>query len=181
MHRERFRRGKFAELLSVSACALLCVLAIQMGLIHQPGVVQASALSGQGTQDSQRARVVDAAATDIDLASTSDDDDGPSPGNFLGSTYVPTISSPDQAVVAAAPPPPPPPTPVPANAGGDAARQQINNDMANLLAMAYALKTEVDKTNQDQLSISVVRKAGQIEQMARKMRDELRPSQQSKN
>jgi hypothetical protein len=178
MHRERFRREEFSGLLSVSACALLCVLAIQVGLIHsQPGVVQASA-SGQGTQDSQRARVVDAAATDNDLESNSDSDDGPSPGNFLGSTYVPTIAGPDQAVVAAAPPPP---TPVPANAGGDAARQQINNDMANLMAMAYALKTEVDKTNQDQLSISVVRKAGQIEQMARKMRDELRPSQQSKN
>ena len=72
--------------------------------------------------------------------------------------------------------PPPPPPPKPADAGGDAARQQVNNETANLLAMAYALKAEVDKTNQDQLSIAVVRKANQIEQLARKVRDDMRPA-----
>jgi hypothetical protein len=41
---------------------------------------------------------------------------------------------------------------------------------ANLLKMAYNLKTEVDKTTKDTLSVSVVRQAAEIEQIARKMR-----------
>ena len=41
---------------------------------------------------------------------------------------------------------------------------------ANLLNLAKTLKTEVDKTTQDVLSISVVRDAGEIEQMAHKLR-----------
>lgn len=69
----------------------------------------------------------------------------------------------------------PPPVPVPANAGGDAARQAINNDCAGLLKMANELKAAVDKTNKDVLSIAVVRKANQIEQLAHHVRDEMRP------
>lgn len=41
---------------------------------------------------------------------------------------------------------------------------------ANLLKLAYILKTEVDKTTKDTLSVTVVRQAAEIEQMARKMR-----------
>ncbi len=41
---------------------------------------------------------------------------------------------------------------------------------ANLLKMAYNLKAEVDKTTKDMLSVPVVRQAGEIEQMAHKMR-----------
>lgn len=41
---------------------------------------------------------------------------------------------------------------------------------ANLLKMAYSLKTEVDKTTKDMLSVAVVRQAAEIEQTARKMR-----------
>jgi hypothetical protein len=41
---------------------------------------------------------------------------------------------------------------------------------AELLKMAYSLKAEVDKTTKDMLSVPVVRKAGEIEQMAHKMR-----------
>ncbi|MGB0082557.1 MAG: hypothetical protein WBP90_13610 [Terracidiphilus sp.] len=36
--------------------------------------------------------------------------------------------------------------------------------------MATDLKTEVDKSTKDMLSVGVVRKAGQIEQLARKVR-----------
>ncbi len=43
-------------------------------------------------------------------------------------------------------------------------------ETANLLKMAYSLKFEVDKTTKDTLSVTVVRKATEIEQMARKMR-----------
>ena len=41
---------------------------------------------------------------------------------------------------------------------------------ANLLKLVYNLKTEVDKTTKDTLSVTVVRQATEIEQMARKMR-----------
>jgi hypothetical protein len=36
--------------------------------------------------------------------------------------------------------------------------------------MAAELKTEVDKTTRDTLSVAVVRKAGEIEQLAHKVR-----------
>lgn len=41
---------------------------------------------------------------------------------------------------------------------------------ANLLKLAYSLKSEVDKTTKDTLSVTVVRQASEIEQLARKMR-----------
>ena len=41
---------------------------------------------------------------------------------------------------------------------------------ANLLKLAYNLKSEVDKTTKDTLSVTVVRQAAEIEQIARKMR-----------
>jgi hypothetical protein len=41
---------------------------------------------------------------------------------------------------------------------------------ASLLKMAYELKSEVDKTTKDTLSVTVVRRAAEIEQLARKMR-----------
>jgi hypothetical protein len=41
---------------------------------------------------------------------------------------------------------------------------------AALLKLAYNLKSEVDKTTKDTLSVTVVRQATEIEQMARKMR-----------
>jgi len=43
---------------------------------------------------------------------------------------------------------------------------------ANLLKMATDLKSEVDKTTKDVLSLSVVREAGQIEETAKKMRQQ---------
>lgn len=71
---------------------------------------------------------------------------------------------------------PAPPIPVPANAGGDTARQQINDACANLLKMANDLKAAVDKTTKDELSVAVVRQAGQIEQLAHQVKDEMRPA-----
>ena len=41
---------------------------------------------------------------------------------------------------------------------------------ASLLKMAYDLRSEVDKTTKDMLSVTVVRRASEIEQLARKMR-----------
>jgi hypothetical protein len=49
-------------------------------------------------------------------------------------------------------------------------RQEVAAECGNLLKMAADLKAEVDKTTKDELSLTVVRKAGEIEQLARKVR-----------
>jgi hypothetical protein len=56
------------------------------------------------------------------------------------------------------------------SAAVDPQKQEITSECANLLQMATALKSEVDKTTKDQLSVTVVRKAGEIEQLAHKVR-----------
>ena len=53
--------------------------------------------------------------------------------------------------------------------------QQIETECAELFKMAVGLKAEVDKTTKDMLSVAVMRKAGDIEQLARKVRDEIKP------
>lgn len=53
-------------------------------------------------------------------------------------------------------------------------KQEVANECANLLKMAKDLKAEVDKTTKDELSINVVRKAGEVEQLARKVRGDTR-------
>jgi hypothetical protein len=47
---------------------------------------------------------------------------------------------------------------------------QAAADCASLLKLATDLKAEVDKTTKEELSVSVVRKADEIEQLARKVR-----------
>ena len=60
----------------------------------------------------------------------------------------------------------------------DAAAQQRKKDLtdesATLLTLAMALKAEVDKTNKDTLSINVIRKADQIEKLARNVKEQIR-------
>jgi len=69
----------------------------------------------------------------------------------------------------------------PKNAGATAStileqrRQKINGECADLLKMATSLKAQVDKTTKDELSVSVVRQAGQIETLARTVKDEMKP------
>jgi hypothetical protein len=52
----------------------------------------------------------------------------------------------------------------------DAQQRHIASECADLLKMANALKSAVDKTTKDQLSVTVVRKANEIEQLAHKAR-----------
>jgi len=59
--------------------------------------------------------------------------------------------------------------PAPANPE-DAQKQEIANECADLLKMATDLKTAVDKTTSNTLSVSVIRKASAIEQLAHKVR-----------
>jgi hypothetical protein len=59
-----------------------------------------------------------------------------------------------------------------ANAEG---KKQLAEESAKLLKLATGLKAEVDKTNQDMLSLTVIRKAGEIERLAHSMRDNTKP------
>lgn len=53
---------------------------------------------------------------------------------------------------------------------GDPNQPEVARECASLLKMATDLKVEVDKTNQDTLSVTVVRKADAIEEFARKVK-----------
>ncbi len=64
--------------------------------------------------------------------------------------------------------PPPAPAAPPKNLDTD--QKAVADASANLLELASSLKKEVDKTSADTLSVAVVRKAGEIEQLARKLR-----------
>ena len=61
--------------------------------------------------------------------------------------------------------------PNPANA---ARQKQLAADSAELLKLANELKTEVDKTNKDTLSLTVIRKAGEIEKLAHNVKEKMR-------
>jgi hypothetical protein len=53
-------------------------------------------------------------------------------------------------------------------------KKEISDDSAKLLALATALKAEVDKTNKDMLSLNVIRKADEIEKLARNVKDKMK-------
>lgn len=55
-------------------------------------------------------------------------------------------------------------------------KKQISDDSAKLLTLAMALKAEVDKTNKDMLSLNVIRKADEIEKLARSVKDKMKLS-----
>jgi hypothetical protein len=59
--------------------------------------------------------------------------------------------------------------------GANAARKkQINDDTAKLLKLATDLKAEVDKTNQDTLSVGVIRRADEIEKLAHNIKEKMK-------
>jgi hypothetical protein len=53
-------------------------------------------------------------------------------------------------------------------------RKQIADDSARLVKLATDLKAEVDKTTKDTLSLSVIRKADEIEKLAHSVKDKMR-------
>lgn len=57
----------------------------------------------------------------------------------------------------------------------DERKTQISVESTHLLAMALALKAEVDKTNKDTLSVNVIRKADEIEKLAKMVREKVKP------
>jgi hypothetical protein len=52
--------------------------------------------------------------------------------------------------------------------------KQLVADTDKLLQLATELKASVDKSNKDTLSVEVVRKAGQIEKLARSVREKMK-------
>lgn len=55
-------------------------------------------------------------------------------------------------------------------------KKQIAEDSAKLLKLATELKTEVDKTTKDTLSLSVIRKADEIEKLAHGVKEKMKLS-----
>lgn len=90
----------------------------------------------------------------------------PIPGQSAPAQLVP------RAPAAAAMQPPLPERPADASDPG----ALVEWECADLLKMANDLKTAVNKTTKDELSLAVVRKAGEIEEMAHKLRDETPPA-----
>jgi hypothetical protein len=55
-------------------------------------------------------------------------------------------------------------------------QKQLADDTAMLLLLANELKAEMDKSTKDTLSLTVVKKAEQVEKLAHKVRDEMKKS-----
>jgi len=55
-------------------------------------------------------------------------------------------------------------------------QKQLADDTAKLLVLANELKVEMDKSTKDTLSLSVMKKAEEIEKLARKVRGEMKVS-----
>jgi type VI protein secretion system component VasF len=56
-------------------------------------------------------------------------------------------------------------------------QQQLVADTTKLLELATELKTEVDKSNKDTLSLAVVKKAEEIEKLAKSVKEKMRNGQ----
>ena len=55
-------------------------------------------------------------------------------------------------------------------------QKQLVDDTAKLLCLANELKTEVDKSSKDTLSLDVVRKADEIEKLAHSVKEKMKGS-----
>lgn len=53
-------------------------------------------------------------------------------------------------------------------------KKDLTDESATLLTLAMSLKAEVDKTNKDTLSLNVIRKADEIEKLARNVKEQIR-------
>jgi len=82
---------------------------------------------------------------------------------------LPAINPPG-AKAAPAPAPAQPAQPQAGAAAEDTSRPDVAKQCADLLKMATDLKAAVDKSSVDTLSVAVVRRAGQIEQLAHRVR-----------
>lgn len=58
-------------------------------------------------------------------------------------------------------------------------QKQLAEDTAKLLTLANELKAELDKSSKNTLSLSVIKKAENVEKLAHKVRDEMKASLQN--
>jgi hypothetical protein len=58
----------------------------------------------------------------------------------------------------------------------EATKQQLIEDTDRLYQLATELKSEVDKTNRNTLSVQVIKKADEIEKLARSIHDRTKPN-----
>lgn len=56
----------------------------------------------------------------------------------------------------------------------DDRRKRLLNDTARLVDLSNELKTEVDKSSRDELSLDVIRKAAEIEKLAHDVRERMK-------
>lgn len=56
----------------------------------------------------------------------------------------------------------------------DDRHKKLESDADKLLALATELKSEVDKTSKDELSVDVVKKAGEMEKLAHDLKERMR-------
>lgn len=63
-----------------------------------------------------------------------------------------------------------------AKARNNERQKQLEADTQKLLALATELKADVEKSNKDTLSLDVVRKADEIEKLAKSVRDKMKGS-----
>jgi hypothetical protein len=97
-------------------------------------------------------------------------------GGFAGFSQSPTESRPGPAprqVQQQAQPQAQPTDPAPEE------KNRLASDSARLLKLATELKAAVDKSTKDQLSVTVIQKADEVEKLARKVREEMRAVSQS--
>jgi sRNA-binding protein len=93
-----------------------------------------------------------------------------------GAAQAPVQAPAAQAPAAQTPTQAPADTPKPATPQTPQ-QKQLADDTAKLLSLANELKAELDKSNKDTLSLSVIKKAEQVEKLAHKVRDEMKASQ----
>ena len=60
-------------------------------------------------------------------------------------------------------------------------KRQISDDSTKLLKLATDLKTEVDKTSKDTLSLGVIRKADEIERLAHSVKEKMKLTMSASN
>ena len=99
----------------------------------------------------------------------------PAPAASAAAGAVPAAPDPAPAASAETPKAAPAPEQQNRSAANAGAKDTVSTECADLLKLAASLKTEVDRTNKDELSVPVVLDARQIELMARKMREDTMP------
>jgi len=99
-----------------------------------------------------------------------------------------SLAAAQQSAQSSATQPPVPQAPATAESTADTSKpttpqtpqlKQLADDTAKLLTLANELKAELDKSSKDTLSLSVIKKAEQVEKLAHKVRDEMKASLQN--